>query len=239
MKKYFKDWTKFEKILLIGSVILVSLVGIIFKSDLLTTVCSIVGIITALLLAKGKNLGQIFGLLIVALYSIVSFKNAFYGEVIIYLCIMLPMYIVGIVSWIRHQNKDTNTVEVNKIKLKEWIVVIVISIVFFIGIYFILKAFNTKELFISSLSVIDSLFAIYLGVRRSKYSFHFYVLNDLILILLWGIPVIKGEIILIPMVFNPIINLINDLYGIHNWNNLEKLQKDNKLKNKNRRYSDD
>ena len=226
MKKYFKDWTKFEKILLIGSVILVSLVGIIFKSDLLTTVCSIVGIITALLLAKGKNLGQIFGLLIVALYSIVSFKNGFYGEVIIYLCIMLPMYIVGIVSWIRHQNKDTNTVEVNTIKLKEWIIVIVISIVFFIGIYFILKAFNTKELFISSLSVIDSLFAIYLGARRSKYSFHFYVLNDLILILLWGIPIINGEIILIPMVFNPIIHLINDLYGIHNWNKLEKLQKD-------------
>ena len=46
-----------------------------FKAEILTTICSIVGIITALLLAKGKNLGQIFGLLIVALYSIVSFKN--------------------------------------------------------------------------------------------------------------------------------------------------------------------
>lgn len=75
--KYFGDWTKLEKTLLFGSIILVSLVGIIFKSDLLTTICSIVGIITALLLAKGKNLGQIFGLLIVALYSIVSFKNGY------------------------------------------------------------------------------------------------------------------------------------------------------------------
>ena len=118
MLKSLKDWTKLEKILLFGSVILVSLVGIIFKSDLLTTLCSIVGIIPALLLAKGKNLGQIFGLLIVALYSIVSFRNGYYGEVIIYLCIMLPMYIVGIISWIRHQNKDTNTVEVNKIKME-------------------------------------------------------------------------------------------------------------------------
>lgn len=75
--KYFSDWTKLEKTLLFGSIILVSLVGIIFKSDLLTTICSIVGIITVLLLAKGKNLGQIFGLLIVALYSIVSFKNGY------------------------------------------------------------------------------------------------------------------------------------------------------------------
>ena len=52
--KYFSDWTKLEKTLLFGSIILVSLVGIIFKSDFLTTICSIVGIITALLLAKGK-----------------------------------------------------------------------------------------------------------------------------------------------------------------------------------------
>ena len=52
-----KDWNKIEKSLLFGSVVLVSLVAIIFESDLLTTICSIVGIITALLLAKGKNLG--------------------------------------------------------------------------------------------------------------------------------------------------------------------------------------
>lgn len=94
----------------------------------------------------------------------------------------------------------------------------------FIGIYFLLKAFNTSQLFISSLSVIDSLFAIYLGIRRSKYSFYFYVVNDLILIALWGIPVISGSLILLPMVFNPIINLINDMYGIHNWKKLEKIQ---------------
>lgn len=224
MKKLLKDWTIFEKVLLIGSIILVILVGIIFKAEVLTTICSIVGIITALLLAKGKNLGQIFGLLIVILYSMVSFKNKYYGEVIIYLCIMLPMYIIGIISWIKHQNNELNTVEVNHIKTKEWIVVSIISIFVFIGIYFLLKAFNTSQLFISSLSVIDSLFSIYLGIRRSKYSFHFYVVNDLILIALWGIPVISGSLILLPMLFNPIINLINDMYGIHNWKKLEKLQ---------------
>lgn len=220
-----KDWTKLEKTLLIGSVITVSLVGIIFQSDLLTTICSIVGIITALLLAKGKNLGQIFGLLIVALYSIVSFKNGYYGEVIIYLGIMLPMYIIGIISWLKHQNKETNSVEVNKIKAKEWCIVFVVSIIAFTLIYFLLKMFNTNQLIISSLSVIDSLFAVYLQIRRSKYSFYFYVINDLILIALWGIPVISGSLILLPMVFNPLINLINDLYGIYNWRKLERIQR--------------
>ena len=223
--KLLKDWTKFEKSLLFASVILVVLVGLIFKVELLTTICSIVGIITALLLAKGKNLGQVFGLLIVVLYSIVSYQNKYFGEVIIYLFIMLPMYIIGIISWLKHHNKETNSVEVNNIKMKEWIIVSIISIIAFINIYFLLKVFNTNQLFISSLSVIDSLFAIYLGIRRSKYSFYFYVLNDLILIALWGIPVISGSLILIPMVFNPIINLINDVYGIYNWKKIENMQK--------------
>ena len=100
--KLFKGWTKFEKTLLFGSIFIIGLVGIIFKSDILTTSCSVVGVITAFLHAKGKNLGQVFGLLITALYSVVSFRNKYYGEVLIYLVIMLPMYILGIISYVMY-----------------------------------------------------------------------------------------------------------------------------------------
>ena len=223
--KLFKDWTIFEKILLFGSIIIVSIVGICFKSDLLTISCSIVGIITALLLAKGKNLGQVFGLLITILYSIVSFKNKYYGEVLIYALLMLPMYAIGIISWINHKNEKTNSVEINSIKKKEWIIVSFIFIGVFIGIYYLLKAFNTSELIVSTISVLASLFAVYLQIRRSKYSFSFYIVNDIILMFLWGIPVVHGSYILFPMLLNPTINLINDIYGFCNWKKAEKIQK--------------
>ena len=225
MKNILKNWTKLENSLLFGSIIIVSLIGIIYKSDLLTMSCSIVGIITALLLAKGKNLGQFFGVLITLLYSVVSFKNKFYGEVIIYIFLMLPMYIVGIISWIKHQNKATNSVEINKITNREWIIIFIVTVIIFIAVYFLLKIFNTSEILVSTFSVIASLFAVYLQIRRSRFSFYFYVINDLILIILWGIPVVKGNFLLLPMLFNPIINLINDSYGIINWRNLEKIQK--------------
>ncbi len=117
----------------------------IFESKLTTTLSSIIGIITALLLAKGKILGQIFGLISAFLYSFVSLKNRFYGEAIIYMCIMLPMYLIGILSWIKHQSKKTNTIKVNNIKLKEWIIVSIVCIFTFIGIYWLLKIFKTKE----------------------------------------------------------------------------------------------
>ena len=225
MMKLFKDWTDFEKVLLFGSIIIVSLVGIFFKSDLLTTSCSIVGIITALLLAKGKNLGQVFGLLITILYSIVSFKNKYYGEVLIYALLMLPMYVIGIITWINHKNKKTNSVEINSIKKKEWIIVSFVFALVFVGIYYLLKVFNTNELIVSTISVLASLFAVYLQIRRSKYSFSFYIVNDIILMFLWGIPVVRGSFILFPMLLNPTINLINDTYGFYNWKKTEKIQK--------------
>lgn len=220
----FNDWTKIEKALLFFSIILVLAVGFIFESNLTTTLSSIIGIITALLIAKGKNLGQVFGLISALLYSFVSLRNKFYGEVIIYMFIMLPMYLIGILSWIKHQSKKTNTIQINNIKLKEWIIVSIICVFAFLGIYYLLSFFKTKELFISALSVVSSLFAIYLGIRRSRYSFYFYIMNDFILIALWGIPVINGEIALFPMLFNPIINFINDSYGIYNWGKLEQIQ---------------
>ena len=223
--KLFKDWTNFEKVLLFGSIIIVGLVGILFKSDLLTISCSIVGIITALLLAKGKNLGQVFGLLITILYSIVSFKNKYYGEVLIYALLMLPMYIIGIITWINHENEKTNSVEINTINKKEWIIVSIVFVGVFICIYCLLKAFNTNELVVSTISVVASLFAVYLQIRRSKYSFSFYMVNDIILMFLWGMPVVRGSYILFPMLLNPTINLINDAYGFYNWKKTEKIQK--------------
>lgn len=70
-----KEWNNLEKTLLYGSCIIVFTVGVISKSDILTTSCSIIDILAMLLIAKGKNIGQLLGVLITILYSIVSFKR--------------------------------------------------------------------------------------------------------------------------------------------------------------------
>jgi len=144
---------------------------------------------------------------------------------LIYLFIMLPMYVWGIYEWIKHKNKNTESVEVNSIKLKEWIIVAICSVVAFILFYFILKALNTSQLFISTLSVIDNIFAVYLLARRSKFGFVSYIVNDLLLMILWGIPVLSGNLLLLPMFFNPVVNFINDTYGVINWTKIQKAQK--------------
>ena len=221
MKKIFKDWTRFEQILLLGSLITIITAGIFCKSNILTIVCSVTGIFVALTQAKGKVISQFIGLILVVLYSILSYQNKYYGEVLIYIFIMFPLFISGIISWIKNIDKETNTVIENKLNKKEWIILILISVILFIGLYNLLKYFNTSQLFVSTLSMVMSLFATYLVVRRSKYGFLFYICNDIILFILWGIPVISGNVLLMPMLFNPIINFVNDCYAWKSWNERE------------------
>lgn len=51
-----KSWTKLEKILLFGSIFLISIVGIICKSDILTTLCAIVRCSNSIITSKRKKL---------------------------------------------------------------------------------------------------------------------------------------------------------------------------------------
>lgn len=224
MKEYLKNWSKFEIILVFTSITSIIICGIISKSWIMAIISSVINIITSMLQAKGRIESQFISILDCIIYSYVSYTNQYYGEVIFYILIMLPMAIIGIISWITHKNEKTDTVEVNEIKLKEWIMLIFASVVAFIGLYNLLKYFNTNELLVSTFSMIASLLATYLLVRRSKHCFIFYILNDIILIVLWGLPIISGDLELIPMIIAPFVLLINDTYGSFNWNKIEREQ---------------
>ena len=92
--------------------------------------------------------------------------------------------------------------------------------------YFILKAFNTDLLVISTMSVVTSVLASYFEARSSELSLFCYIANDLVIITLWLIPIISGQIELISVLVGPILLLINDIYGSYNWRRLKKQQKE-------------
>lgn len=91
--------------------------------------------------------------------------------------------------------------------------------------YFLLKAFNTDLLVISSFSIVTSVLASYFEARRSEWSLFCYIANDLVIITLWLIPIISGQTELISVLVGPILLLINDIYGSYNWRRLKKNQK--------------
>lgn len=221
MNKILQDWNKFEKTLLFSSIVLIIASGFISKSEILTIITSLFMIVCALTQAKGKVISQFIGVIAIILYAVVAFKNQYYGEVIIDIAVLLPMYLIGIYSWLTNKNEDTNTVNQNSLAKKEWIILGILDVLLFGILYYILKYFNTNQLIVSTLSMLASLMANYLIVRRNKYSFLFYIVNDLILVILWGIPVLQGDFTLIPILIDPVLLLINDSYGWKNWNKNE------------------
>lgn len=194
----FKDWKKFEIGLFFFGIIAIIVSSVVGKSEWLTILASLVGVVCSLSQAKGKVYSQFVGIAEVILYSILSYQNHYYGEVIIDVLIVFPMYVYGVISWMTHKNEETNIVEANQIAKKEWFLLSVISVIGFVVLYDVLQYFHTSQLLISSLSVITSLIATYLITRRSKYSFLFFIGNDIILILLWGIPIVRRRILFIP-----------------------------------------
>ena len=118
-----------------------------------------------------------------------------------------------------------NILDMNISKEILLIVVLLSQVVMFLGYYYLLKIFNTNNLLVSTFSIVASIIATYLTARRSEYGFIGFIINDLILIVLWSIPVINGESNLIPVLLCPVLLLINDIYGVYNWKRIKKKQK--------------
>ena len=224
IKKYFEDWNKFELTFLICGLIASITSSIIFKGTIIDTLYTSLYLITALLMSKGKVECYFVGFISVFFYGIVSYNQGYYGELIITAFLTFPIMIIGIVSWLRHQDKEEDTVIISSLSKKEIVIAFFSQLVLFWAYYFLLKAFNTDLLVISSISVLTSVLASYFEARRSELSLFCYIANDLVIITLWIIPIINGQTQLISVIVEPVLLLINDIYGSYNWKRLKKNQ---------------
>lgn len=182
-------------------------------------------------MSKGKIECYFVGFISTFFYGIVSYNQGYYGELIITIFLTFPIMIIGIISWLRNQDKEEDVVIVNTLPRKEIIIALASQLILFWIYYFLLKAFNTDLLVISSISVVTSVLASYFEARRSELSLFCYIANDIVIITLWIIPVIAGETALISVLVGPILLLINDIYGSYNWRRLKEIQKKKNIEN--------
>lgn len=219
LKKYF---SKNEIILWSLSVLAVIASFIIFDRESYLTLCaSLIGVTSLIFNAKGNPFGQFLMVIFSLLYGIISYTFAYYGEMITYLGMTMPMAVFSLVSWIKNPYKgNKEEVKVNTISSKEnafmWLLTIIVTIVF----YFILKFFNTENIIPSTISVTTSFIAIYLTFRRSPYFALAYATNDIVLIILW-ILASFSDVRYISVVVCFTAFLFNDIYGYFSWQKMK------------------
>ncbi len=228
MKKTLAYFSKTEKTLWIASVLLIVLSFCIFdRSDYLTPAASLLGVTSIIINAKGNPIGQLLMVLFSLLYGYISYTFSYYGEMVTYLGMTMPMSVFALVSWLRHpyQNKKSE-VEINRITGKETAGMFLLSAGVTVVFYFILDSFHTANLLPSTLSVTTSFIAVYLTFRRNPYFSVAYAANDIVLIVLWVLAGMENaRYISVAVCF--VAFLINDSYGFINWKAMEKRQREN------------
>ena len=220
--KYFSN---VEWALWLSSLLFIIISFLAFGGDgYLTLVASLVGATSLIYCAKGNPIGQVLMIIFGALYGIISYSFAYFGEMITYLGMTVPMAIVALVTWLKNPYKNNKSeVTVNKISKQEIVFMLCLSVLVTIIFYFILKALGTANLLPSTVSVTTSFIAADLTFRRSPYFAFVYALNDIVLIVLWVLASIR-DMSYVSTVVCFIIFLLNDLYGFISWKRMQKRQ---------------
>ena len=197
------------------------------RTNYLTLVASLIGVTSLIFNAKGNPIGQLLTIVFSVIYGCISFVFTYYGEMLTYVCMTMPMAVFALISWLKNPYKGNRSeVKVNRLKKNEplfmWLATALVTVVF----YFVLKAFDTKNIIPSTISVTTSFLAVYLTFRRSPFYAIGYAANDIVLIILWTLAAIEN-ISYLSVIVCFIAFLANDVYGFINWQKMAKRQAQN------------
>ncbi|MBQ8664094.1 MAG: nicotinamide mononucleotide transporter [Eubacterium sp.] len=221
-----KNLTKFERTLWIISIVAVAASYLLAgQGDYLTLASSVVGVSALIFMAKGDVTGQYITVAFCILYALVSFQFRYYGEMITFLCMALPIAIASIVTWLRNPYAEKE-VKVQVLKKRGFLWIGICTVLVTIALFFVLRATNTTNLTISTISVATSFLAACFLMLRSPYYAVAYGCNDIVLIIMW-IMASMEDISYAPMIVCFVMFLFNDMYGFYNWRRMQRRQKEN------------
>lgn len=141
LRNPFKSLTKFEWALWIFS--LAAVIASFFSvknTDYATLATSLAGVSALIFSAKGDVFGLMLMLCFSGVYAFVSFSFGYYGEMIIYLCMQIPVCTASLISWLKNPSKKGGEVKVGKLTPKYIAIIAVSAVAVTTAFYFILRA---------------------------------------------------------------------------------------------------
>lgn len=186
-----------------------------------TVLGTIVGVTALIFMARGDVWGQILTIVFALLYGVTSWQFRYWGEMITYLGMSLPMAALAAVAWLRNPYQEGEPeVAIHRLSRLEWCWGCILAVGTTVLFGYLLHLLDTPNLFWSTLSVTTSFFAAYLTWRRASWYAIAYAANDVVLIVLWILAALE-DITFAPMIACFAMFLINDLYAFVCWKKRE------------------
>lgn len=216
IKKFFSDWTMFEKCWLIISSVLIVVLSLIWGDSVLAIFSSLAGVISVVLCAKGKIQNYAFGLFQAVTYAYICFQAQIYGEVM-YNILMVPMIIIGIISWKKNMETDNGEVKARNLTGKGWAFMIIGTIAGWLIYSMVLKMLGGNFTLVDSMSTTLSIVATILMLARYSEQWIMWVLVNAVSVVLWAMDFMSGDSSGITLLVMWIAYLFNSVYGYINW----------------------
>lgn len=211
-----KEWG-----LWLGSLLVVIVSNVLSGDiDLLTLLAACVGITSLIFAAKGNVWAQILMIVFSVLYGIISWRFHYWGEMITYLGMTMPMAIWSTITWLKNPASNGKEVAIQKLSSRHIMGLGLFGTLTTLIFYMILRMLETPNIVFSTISITTSFLAASLTMLRTSYYALGYALNDIVLIVLWLLASIENPAY-IPVAVNFAIFFLNDMYGFISWRKRE------------------
>ena len=211
-------FSRAERLLWLGSAAAVTVFYLLFDGTRpLSLLASLIGVTYLIFNARGNPIGQVLVILFSLLYGYISWTFAYYGEMVTYLGMTMPMAVIALIAWLRNPFQGNRAeVEMTRLRGREIGFMFALSAGVTAGFYFILRAFHTANLLPSTLSVTTSFLAVYLTARRSPWYAVAYAMNDVVLLVLWSLASLENPAY-VSVIACFAVFLVNDVYSFFSW----------------------
>lgn len=185
LKLELSGWNKYEVRGLLCAFLIILINSLFLHDSIIAVISALCGILYTIIAGKGKISCYFFGILGTGCYSYLSYKNALYGNLLLYMCYYLPMEVIGIFAWRKNLNKTTN--EIIKTKLNRVQIIRLSAITVSVcGVFiYILKSLNDSSPYIDGITTILSVLGMYLTVKRCIEQWIIWIIVNGLSVIMW------------------------------------------------------
>lgn len=254
-----KQLNKYERIWFLSFLLIILTTTFIFSAKntdynnaqsimlnwIISPVSALTGIVSAILVAKGKISNYVWGFVNAVFYAYLAYMGGYYGDMLIYILWNTPMRLVGFLSWKSKLKQNSKTdVRVRKMSWKQTIItfffcmfgIILFGILlenidyWFINIMqrnrsiyqYFEDVFGVKYIgsMIDSSTVIFQIAGTILMTQALTEQWLIWIVANIISIVMWAVVIISDPSSIswaMPTLIMWIAYLINSIYGYTSW----------------------
>ena len=167
IKGEFSGWGKYERIIFPMEILLIIFISLSIGDNKIALVSAVCGISYTILAGKGKISCYIFGLCGTFCYSYLAYKNALFGNLLLYMLYYFPMQIIGIFKWKKHMKETSHEIIKTSLPQKQKYVYFILTLLVAFAVSQVLRLSGGQAPYMDAFTTVFSVLGLLLTIKRA------------------------------------------------------------------------